>query len=372
MPAISAALVPAAAVTFYVSVSITLILVNRIILLRDSKEGEIALFSAWFQTLITLLLIVLSIAFSRATKTPTLFSIPRFSWPVFRKVLPASVFFVLNIFLNNKCLQHAPVTAYQVIRSVATPFSIVLSCVILHQQTTPPSYLACCGLMFGLLIGVEGDLVVSTRGIVYGVVSGFVTSTYFVSIMQSITALDGDEWLLMEWNSVISLILMTPFFWASGGFAVLTAGRPARFWVRQVTSGIFGFAINIATFLNIKVTSPLRHQVAGIMKGSLQAVIAYLLFGKAEWMSVVKGIGIAVVLTFSFMYAISRQRTSANEAEPYAYRDWRLFHLTVAFAYAALFLWKARPTNCETVFSGWFVGIKRRIRERARATRHRP
>jgi hypothetical protein len=52
--------------------------------------------------------------------------------------------------------------------------------------------------MFRLVIGVEGDLVVSTPGIVYGVVSGFVTSTYFVSIKKSITVLNGDEWLLMQ------------------------------------------------------------------------------------------------------------------------------------------------------------------------------
>jgi GDP-fucose transporter C1 len=359
MPAISAALVPAAAVTFYITVSITLILVNRVILSRDSKEGEIALFSAWFQTLITLLLIVVSIALSRTTNTPTLFSVPRINWATFRKVLPASVFFVLNIFLNNKCLQHAPVTAYQVIRSVATPFSIVLSRVVLKQQTTPPSYLACCGLMFGLLVGVEGDLVVSTRGIVYGLVSGFVTSTYFVAIKQSITALDGDEWLLMEWNSVISLVLMTPFLWASGGFRVLVQGRAPRFWARQLTSGIFGFAINIATFLDIKVTSPLTHQVAGIMKGSLQAVIAWLLFGKAEGMSLMKAVGIVIVLTFSFLYAISRKKTSPNEAEPSRYRNWRSLHGMVPFVYGTLFLWKTWPTNWETVFSAWVAAVER-------------
>jgi GDP-fucose transporter C1 len=348
MPSLGAGLLPAAAVTFYVTVSITLILVNRVILSRDSKEGDIALFSAWFQTGITLILIVLAIDFSRLTRTPTLFSVPTVSWPVFWKVLPASIFFVLNIFLNNKCLQHAPVTAYQVIRSVATPFSIILSRVLLQHTTTPPSFFACCGLMFGLVIGVEGDLVVSARGIVYGVVSGFVTSTYFVSIKKSITALGNDEWLLMEWNSVVSLAIMTPFLWWSGGVAVITQGRSARFWVRQVTSGIFGFAINIATFLNIKVTSPLTHQVAGIMKGSLQALLAYLLFGDAEGMSPLKAVGIVTVLVFSFLYALSRQGGNGNKAnkretEPFKFRNWRIGHVVVTLCYGGLFMWKARP-----------------------------
>jgi GDP-fucose transporter C1 len=367
MHSFGARFLPAAAVTFYVAVSITLILVNRVILYRDSKEGEIALFSAWFQTLITLILIVLAIAFSQATKTPTLFSVPSASWPVFWKILPASIFFVLNIFLNNKCLQHAPVTAYQVIRSVATPFSIILSRVLLQQATTPPSFFACCGLMFGLIIGVEGDLVVSTRGIVYGVVSGFVTSSYFVSIKKSITALSGDEWLLMEWNSVVSLAIMTPFLWASGGFGVITQGRSARFWVRQVTSGIFGFAINIATFLNIKVTSPLTHQVAGIMKGSLQAVIAYLIFGETEGMSPLKAVGIATVLLFSFLYALSRQKAPGHRAarmenEAFRFRNWRVGHLVVTLCYASLFLRKARPrlTNCEAVMSAPIGVIQKR------------
>jgi hypothetical protein len=184
-----------------------------------------------------------------------------------------------------------------------------------------------------------------------------------VSIKKSITALNGDEWLLMEWNSVVSLAIMTPFLWASGGFRVITQGRSARFWVRQVTSGIFGFAINIATFVNIKFTSPLTHQVAGIMKGSLQAVLAYLLFGAAEGMSLLKAVGIVIVLVFSFLYALSRQnigrhRANREENEAFKYRNWRAGHLVVTLCYAGLFLWRETPraANWESVMSA-LIGV---------------
>jgi hypothetical protein len=141
---------------------------------------------------------------------------------------------------------------------------------------------------------------------------------------------------------------MTPVLWASRGFAVITQGRSTRFWVRQMTSGIFAFAINIATFLNIKVTSLLTHQVAGIMKRSLQAVLAYLLFGDAEGMSPLKVLGIVTVLVFSFLYARSRQNTGGQrinreENEAFRYRNWRTEHLIVALCYGALFLWRAGP-----------------------------
>ena len=46
------------------------------------------------------------------------------------------------------------------------------------------------------------------------------------------------------------------------------------FWAISITAGIFGFLINFASYLQIRFTSPLSHNVSGTAKAATQTVIA--------------------------------------------------------------------------------------------------
>ena len=51
------------------------------------------------------------------------------------------------------------------------------------------------------------------------------------------------------------------------------------FWVIIAVTGMLGFLINIASFMQIKHTSPLTHNVSGTFKACLQTVLAVIVFG---------------------------------------------------------------------------------------------
>jgi len=88
-------------------------------------------------------------------------------------------------------------------------------------------------------------------------------------------------------------------------------------WVAMTITGIFGFLINIAVFLQIKYTSPLTNNISGTLKACLQTVFAILIYRNP--ISLVNAVGIILVIGGSFWYSNIRyaemkesQRKEAN------------------------------------------------------------
>lgn len=80
----------------------------------------------------------------------------------------------------------------------------------------------------------------------------------------------------MMYNNVISIVFLLPVMAFSGEWAVLRDNpilhdpqTSTPFWVAMTITGLFGFLINIAIFLQIKYTSPLTHNLAGTAKVSV-------------------------------------------------------------------------------------------------------
>ncbi len=55
-----------------------------------------------------------------------------------------------------------------------------------------------------------------------------------------------------------------------------------RFWVMMAIGGIFGFAINYLTGLQIQVTSPLTHNISGTAKACAQTILATKCYGETK------------------------------------------------------------------------------------------
>jgi GDP-fucose transporter C1 len=50
------------------------------------------------------------------------------------------------------------------------------------------------------------------------------------------------------------------------------------FWVSMTVSGILGFLINIAVYLQIKHTSPLTNNISGTLKACVQTLLAMMIY----------------------------------------------------------------------------------------------
>jgi GDP-fucose transporter C1 len=195
------------------------------------------------------------------------------------------------------------------VRSLTIVFNIALTYAMLGERTSLRAGLACAGVVAGFFFGVEGEIGLSVRGATYGVLSSFCVALYSIVVKRVLDLLDRNERLLMEYNTPIAIVALTPFVWYSGEFGVLaTAGLSPRFWIMQTGAGVVGFVINIAIFLNIKYTTPLTHNLSGTVKACVQTLLAFFIFPGSETMSVMKFIGTVLVIGFSAVYAYVRKQ----------------------------------------------------------------
>jgi GDP-fucose transporter C1 len=208
---------------------------------------------------------------------------------------------------NNKCLEYVSVSGYQIVRSLSIAFNVIFTYIILGDKTSIRSLLACGGVVVGFFCGVEGEVGLSVRGAIYGVLSSVFVALYAILVKKVIGLLDGNEYLLIEYNTPVSIIALAPFVWYSGEFNVLAEGRSGRFWALQTLAGVVGFIINIAIFLNIKYTTPLTHNLSGTVKACIQTLLAFVVFPGSEIMTPIKFIGTILVIGFSAYYAYVRK-----------------------------------------------------------------
>ena len=296
----------AMAVSFYMTVSIGLVFLNRLVL-TDKEEKAGALFVSWYQFVVAYVLIVIITTFF--PNVPLLNLFPKLSYKpeIVIKVIPVSITFILMIGFNNKCLEYVSVSGYQIVRSLTILFNIILTYVVLNEKTSLRAAMACGGVVVGFFCGVEGEVGLSFRGAVYGVLSSLFVALYSIVVKKVIGLLDNNEYLLIEYNTPIAIIALLPIVWYSGEFDVFTEGRSGRFWALQTLAGVVGFIINIAIFLNIKYTTPLTHNLSGTVKACLQTLLAFVFFKDSEVMTPMKFLGTVLVIGFSAYYAYVRK-----------------------------------------------------------------
>ncbi|KAH0790726.1 GDP-fucose transporter-related protein [Histomonas meleagridis] len=216
---------------------------------------------------------------------------------------------------NNKCLEFVSVSGYQIVRSLTIIFSIILTYIFQKQTTSFRATLACLGVIIGFCMGVKGDLNLTLKGCIYGISSSFFVALYSIMVKRVMGLLDNNEYLLIEYNTPLAIIMLTPVVWYNGEFNVLKERRSLNFWGMQTLAGVVGFIINIAIFLNIKYTTPLTHNLSGTVKACIQTLLAFVFFPKQESMTTQKFIGTVLVIGFSAYYTFVRKAEMKQKIE---------------------------------------------------------
>ena len=304
----------ALAVSFYMTVSIGLVFLNRLVL-TDKTEKAGALFMSWYQFVVAYVIIVIITTLCPNVPLLNLFPPIKYQWNIVVKVLPVSVAYLLMIGFNNKCLEYVSVSGYQIVRSLTIMFNILLTYFVLHEKTSIRALLACLGVIVGFFTGVEGEVNLSFKGAIYGVCSSFFVALYSIVVKKVMGLLDNNEYLLIEYNTPIAIIMLVPVVYFTGEFDVFSKGMSSRFWTMQTLAGVVGFIINIAIFLNIKYTTPLTHNLSGTVKACLQTLLAFVVFPGSEIMTPMKFLGTVLVIGFSAYYAYVRKSEMKQKIE---------------------------------------------------------
>ncbi|KAM3968152.1 GDP-fucose transporter nac [Aphomia sociella] len=298
-------------VASYWIVSIATVFVNKSLLSGQSVALEAPLFITWFQCIVSF---SLCFTLSNTGGIPGVFNFPKgtpWNTEVVRKVIPLSVMFTLMIATNNLCLKYVGVSFYYIGRSLTTVFNVVFSWLLLGQATSTRCILCCTFVMFGFYLGVDQESLLdsfSLIGTIYGVVGSLMLSLYSIYTKKVLPSVNQEVWLLSYYNNAYSIILFLPLIIMNGEVYVLwnyNNFASVYFWVQMVIGGICGFAIGYVTSLQIKVTSPLTHNISGTAKACAQTIMATQWYDETKstlwWSSNV------IVLASSAMYARFKQ-----------------------------------------------------------------
>lgn len=297
------------AVAFYFVTSITLVMANKWVL----NAVEIPITFLWFQIVIAVILLHVS-ALAGLLVLPTL------EKERCRALLPLITVNVVGLSFNTLCLKYVDAAFFQVARSLVLPMTVGFTWVMLHKPSSPRILAACGVVVLGFLTGVSGEIHLSVRGVAYGLLSSLTTALHAVVIKSSLKVVGDNTMDLVYYNNVLSMIMLAPMCVLSGELsdtlALFDSARSEHLHTLMMGSavtGFFGFLINIAGFLQIKVTSPVTHMISSAARGVVQTAIAVALFG--DVLTAGRVMGILLILVGSSFYTWTRnQEAKAEEA----------------------------------------------------------
>lgn len=157
-------------------------------------------------------------------------------------------------------------------------------------------------MIFGFGIGMVTDMqkmLTSSRGLVLGVGSSMTTAIESIVVKRFVGARakeTGEGVIQMVWMSnVIALGLYVPVLLISGELtdpaiqallfpstststgSSLIGSKSADFLYTCTLTGICGFLLTLATFLQIRITSPVTHMIVTAARGVAQSAFAVML-----------------------------------------------------------------------------------------------
>lgn len=140
----------------------------------------------------------------------------------------------------------------------------------MNKSHSKPVILTCIVIIIGYILGNSNENQFSWDALISGLASSIFTALYGIYIKKTLKHLNDDEWTLLIYNTTIAIFILFPICIVTGEF--YTAWTEYQllsdfgFWMVMIIVSIVGFLINIASFLAVKLTSPLTFTVAGTAK----------------------------------------------------------------------------------------------------------
>ena len=154
------------------------------------------------------------------------------------------------------------------------PFTVIFAYALLGQPSSKLVLGSCFVVFCGFYTGVTSELNVSQLGVFFGVLSSITTSLHAIVIKKSLAAVNNSSLDLVYYNNALSLMAMTPIIFLSGEMSVVSKQLEEQgiqgfysFLFAAFVTGIFGFLVNLAGFMQISKTSPTTHMVSGAVRG---------------------------------------------------------------------------------------------------------
>lgn len=320
-------------VGFYMLTSIFMVMANKAFL--DKIETPILFLALQMAVAVGILLFCNLLG---------IYTLPSIDYDTCKKLAPLITVNVVGLTFNTLCLKFVDASFFQVARGLVLPLTVALTWLVMKEQTSQ-KIIGACGILIlsillclylqgfvclGYFVGVLSEDAVYRlsfdSGLLFGLLSSFTTALHAIVIKRSIQHTRGGILDLVYRNNLLSLLLCIPVVILCGevgpAYKMFTgqlvdtkisssaSNTLHSFWIGVLVTGGVGFLINLAGFLQIKVTSPTTHMISSAVRGvyvscflslhRLQTFVAVLVFGDIITMG--RGLGIVIILFGSSVY----------------------------------------------------------------------
>lgn len=216
---------------------------------------------------------------------PSLSHLPNleFKFDKAKQLLSLSVIFVLMVGLNNLCLKYVDVSFYQVARSLSVLFTLLFGYFLLSDTSSWQSIGSCFVVIAGYILGNVSEVKTMTfsfLGVTFGLTASAFVALNGIYVKKGLKLLNNDEWLLLLYNTIISIVLLGPiaFIFEWSEVSQLDFLFDTYFIFVMCVTAFLGWLINIAIYLQIKFTSALTNSISGTVKACVQTLLAIFIF----------------------------------------------------------------------------------------------
>ena len=199
------------------------------------------------------------------------------------------------VYTLTYCLSH-PFTCENTLVAeliLSLPFllflSQLLSFLVLKQSISIRVLTCCACIVLGFLLGINEEDKSTENfdilGVVCGVLASLCVALYSILIKRSLPLVDDNIWRLQMYNNLNAVFLLAPLMIALKEVPTLRNFQyfdDPLFLSLLLLSGVFGIAIGYVMSLQIKVTTPLTHNVSGTAKACFQTILACIVFKEVK------------------------------------------------------------------------------------------
>ncbi|WBW74619.1 Golgi phosphoenolpyruvate transmembrane transporter Pet1 [Schizosaccharomyces osmophilus] len=243
---------------------------------------------------------------SNASQTLDLSSVKQLKKFIFVKIL--------GIVCKTYCLSFVPVSFYQISRGLLLPFTILLSYLLLHQKTHAFPLVGCFFVMLGFVFGVQFEQHVPAIGIVLGIWSSLTTAIESVAVKHYVHEFPTFDliYIFATYMSGFCFFLSVFSLELYSVVQTVNGAQVAKFSLILLASSCSNFYLNIATFTQIKVTSPVSYMISVATRGVLQTLFAVAFLRETLYMNRIYGVVLILGGTTLYTLAKERERRLAN------------------------------------------------------------
>ncbi|KAG0323155.1 hypothetical protein BGZ97_012873 [Linnemannia gamsii] len=273
-------------VLFYMITALVMVSVNKWAL----NTLQLPWLLLWCQMAIAVLLL-------KVTDYAGFLKMPIIQKDVAKALIPLIAINVLGLGVNTLCLVYVDTSFYQIARGLVLPFTVIFAYTLLGQSSSKLVLGSCFVVFCGFYTGVTSE------------------------IDKSLGAVNNSSIDLVYYNNALSLLATTPILFLSSEYSEVMVllneqGFAAfhGFLFAAFVTGIFGFLINLAGFLQISKTSPTTHMVSGAVRGVLQTLLGYYAFN--DIITSGRLIGIILILGGGALYTYAKDQEMKANTKP--------------------------------------------------------